>query len=487
MDLRHKLKYLPLLLLISFSSNAAVEVGEVSYARGLLTGQVDGQSPRIISKGVTLHNGETLNTGSRGFAVIKLDDGTKMTLRPNTTFKIEDVNVKAGQENAFMSLIRGGFRAITGLISKSNPDAFRINTSVATIGIRGTEFDARLCDGDECQQENKATGKKGENESTVIGRIAVLKGRASATESDNSNRVLNVGAAVYERDKIQTGINSFTVIAFNDKSRVTMSPNSAFEIEEHRYSPKKPDENKSFFSFLKGGLRLVSGLVGKLNKKAFRLNTPTATIGIRGTGFDLICDGACVNQGSSLNPVQETVISRLLNYFVRPVWAQSSKSGMYASVWNGAIELQFGNGKLLLQKGKVAFLANKNARPILIPKLPIHIRNMGGAPRPDQVDVPKDLFSSVDQKNIKPGLYVNVRKGEVEVKGSDGSKTRLGHGEASTTSVKGATIRLSYVPPFQKFDKVPDPKKVDAKTVNLINLFGDDDGSEKKEFECTIQ
>jgi hypothetical protein len=111
---------------------------------------------------------------------------------------------------------------------------------------------------------------------------------------------------------------------------------------------------------------------------------------------------------------------------------------------------------------------------------------MGGAPRPDKVDVPKDLFSSVNQKDIKPGLYVNVRKGEVEVKGSDGSNTTLGHGEASTTSVKGTTIRLSYVPPFQKFDKVPDPKKIDAKTVNMIDIFGED-GPDKKEFECTIQ
>ena len=61
--------------LLSQVSPAAEEVGKVAYSRGVLTGQVDGQQPRIIARGVPLHNGETLNTGSRGFALITLDDG----------------------------------------------------------------------------------------------------------------------------------------------------------------------------------------------------------------------------------------------------------------------------------------------------------------------------------------------------------------------------------------------------------------------------
>ena len=69
---------------MSLASGAAVQVGEVTYSRGVLTGQIDGEPPRLIGKGVGLHNGETLNTGSRAFALIKLDDGTKMTLRPSS-------------------------------------------------------------------------------------------------------------------------------------------------------------------------------------------------------------------------------------------------------------------------------------------------------------------------------------------------------------------------------------------------------------------
>ena len=358
MRILYKLTVGLLVATVSLASFAAIEVGKVTYSRGVLTGQVVGSGPRIIGKGVPLHNGETLNTGSRGFALIKLNDGTRMTLRPNTTFKIENVDTREESENIFLSLIRGGFRALTGSISKRNPNAFRINTSVATIGIRGTEFDARICEGNECAMEEIATGETAQNESRVVGRIALLRGKASATEDDQTSRVLHTGAAVYERDQIRTGIKSFTVIAFDDKTRITMSPNSAFRIEEHEYKPEQPDENNSFFSFLQGGLRLITGAIGKLNQKAFRIGTPTATIGIRGTGFDLICEGSCAGSSAMLDPARDTLVAKFIRFFVKPVYAIGDGNGMYVKVWNGAIEIQLAKESLLLGNGKTAYLIN---------------------------------------------------------------------------------------------------------------------------------
>ncbi len=473
------------LLLTSFSSVAATAVGEVAFSRGVLTGQVGNDAPRILGKGLPLHNGETLNTGSTGFAVIKLEDGTRMTLRPDTSFKIVNVDAREGKENAFLRLFRGGFRALTGFISKSKPDAFRVSTSVATIGIRGTDFDARLCENTECDAENKATGKKAQQESKVIGRVALLRGKGSAVGSDDKSRPLTTGAAVYEQDQLQTGIKSFAVIAFNDKSRVTMSPGTAFKIQEHRFKPEVPDENNAFFRFLRGGLRFVTGAIGKLNRSSFRVATPTATIGIRGTGFDLACEGECVDNSAALNPLRDTMISKLLNYFLKPVYAITG-SGMYARVWDGAIEFQYQGGKLLLENGKAAFLKNGYSKPVIIPDFPVHLQNMGGAPRPDKITVDDDLFSGADQQEMKPGLYVNVRDGDVAVRGLDGNTVNLGKGEASLSALNGATVRLNFVPPFQKFDKVPVPDSVTPRMRKMINLFGDL-GQQKETFECRLQ
>ena len=470
---------------LSFACLAAVEVGEVTFVRGVVTGQIDGEPPRIIGKGVGLHNGETLNTGSRAFALIKFDDGTRMTLRPNTTFKIENVDTRQGEESLLLSLVRGGLRALTGFISKRKPNAFRINTTVATIGIRGTEFDARLCDGGECQAEEEATGQSAQRESRVVGRIAFLRGKASATEDDQKSRVLNVGAAVYERDQIQTGIKSFTVIAFNDDTRVTLSPQSAFRIEEHEFKPELPDENNSFFSFLQGGLRLVTGAIGRLNRKAFRVATPTATIGIRGTGFDLVCQGACVSNNALQDPARDTLLGKLLGFFVRPAYAQSNDSGMYAKVWNGEIELQLANKVVLLKNGRTAFLRDSFSDPQMVPDIPGRLRSLEGAPRPDRVEVEEGLFSESDMTTMDPGLFVKVDDGDVTVRGVDGTTVYAGAGEAVHAGLKRA-VRLGFVPAFQKFDTTPKPGQITPESEKMMNLFGEK-GAGKEEMVCTVQ
>src|SRR5690606_26622616 len=66
------------------------------------------------------------------------------TERDNTSPNVE----AEPEDNAFFRLLKGGFRAVTGLIGKNDRERFRVRTPVATIGIRGTDFEARLCDGD---------------------------------------------------------------------------------------------------------------------------------------------------------------------------------------------------------------------------------------------------------------------------------------------------------------------------------------------------
>lgn len=482
-------QYLLLLLpLLAVEAQAAnKEIGSVLYSRGVLTGQVDNELPRLLGKSETLREGETLSTGSRGLAIISMKDGTKMTLRPSTKFKIQKMDDTPGKENALLSLFRGGLRAITGRISKRNPNAFRINTSVATIGIRGTEFDARLCQGAECDDEERGSGKAPSNDSKVIGRIALMRGAVDAVADNDSQRKLSVGGAIYERDEIKTGINSFTVIAFNDKSRVTMSPNSAFVIDSHRYEPDEPQDNNAFLRFVRGGLRVVSGAIGKLNRRAYRVATPTATIGIRGTGFDLICEGSCSDDAKSalIDPAGETPVVRFLSWLMKPAYAQST-NGMYTQVWDGAIEFQLPTGTLTLSQGKAAFLQNGFTRPVILQNLPVHIQDMGGAPRPDNVDVPDDTFGGVEQENVEPGLYVNVREGDVVMEGTDGSTTNLGAGEAGVSALDGTTVRLSLVPAFQKFDPLPQPQNFTPQAETLLDLFGVEEG-EDSEFECTLQ
>jgi len=231
-------------LVITSMSFAAVEVGEVGYSRGVLTGKLEGEGARLMGKGQGISQGETLSTGKNSFAIIELNDGTRMTLRPNTVFRVEELNTNAGEENALLSLIKGGFRAITGSISKKLQGAFKVNTGIATIGIRGTEFDARLCTASDCDEEDKQLAQNstgaGDLDSSAIARVVRLNGNARASSQAGRARALTVGSTIFEQERLNTGIGSYIVVAFNDESRITMTSNSELLIKQHNYAPEQP-------------------------------------------------------------------------------------------------------------------------------------------------------------------------------------------------------------------------------------------------------
>ena len=83
------------------------------------------------------------------------------------------------------------------------------------------------------------------------------------------------------------------------------------------------------------------------------------------------------------------------------------------------------------------------------------------------------------------GLVVGWAAPGAQIK-LDGKTINLGKGEASLSSLAGATVRLNFVPPFQKFDKVPAPNQVTPQMKEMLSPFGDQ-GLGKKKLECRLQ
>ena len=123
---------------VVFASGAAVIVGK------------DGQS-RPAVRGGEFGAGETMDTVD-GRVQLRFPDGASMSLQPATRFRIDDFRFLArdgkasGDDRGFFSLLKGGFRTITGLIGKEKREQYRVETVVATIGIRGTDYSAQLGD-----------------------------------------------------------------------------------------------------------------------------------------------------------------------------------------------------------------------------------------------------------------------------------------------------------------------------------------------------
>jgi hypothetical protein len=96
---------------------------------------------RAAARGGELREGETLVSGANGLAQLRLADGGMISVRGNTEIKLDRFTYRGKDDRSasfFVSLLKGGFRSVTGLIGQLNRDGYKVNTPFATIGIRGT-------------------------------------------------------------------------------------------------------------------------------------------------------------------------------------------------------------------------------------------------------------------------------------------------------------------------------------------------------------
>lgn len=99
---------------------------------------------RILQKGAELFAGDKVVTQDDSLVQMRLNDGGYMSVRPNTEMVIDRFvydEKDSSKSNFLVSLLRGGFRSITGLIGRTNPNGYQIRSSTATIGIRGTDHE----------------------------------------------------------------------------------------------------------------------------------------------------------------------------------------------------------------------------------------------------------------------------------------------------------------------------------------------------------
>ena len=93
------------------------------------------------------------------------------------------------------------------------------------------------------------------------------------------------GTVIEPGQVLRTGENGHVHIRFVDKAFVSLRPESELVIQSYHYDPQNANNNQVQFSLQKGTSRLISGKAAQEAKQNFRLNTPVAAIGIRGTDF----------------------------------------------------------------------------------------------------------------------------------------------------------------------------------------------------------
>lgn len=431
----NKLSWLALILLLAAPfCEAAESAGTIRYMSGTLVAQRADGSVRVLSPKSQVQTGEVLVTGDRSYAQAVMNDGTKMTLRPNSNLKIESFQFKEAEpkaDNAVFRLIKGGFRTVTGLIGKrGNVDAYKLRASGATIGIRGTDFTSRLCATKGCADGNDATVTPPPPK-RAVGRVMRIMGALVAKDGAGEIRKLTLGSPVYEGDTLQSDVKSHAVVAFRDGGRITLQESSIFKVEDYKYS-KADGQESAVLRLIKGGVRVVTGLIGRANRDNYQFRMSGATIGIRGTGFDAWCNGPCAEGASNFGAPQNNPME-----------------GAGVFVWSGEVVLVAPGGSFTVALNQAAIIARETGKPVRVMAIPPKVME-NEAPRPDTVPVDVDKLFEEAAATDDPGLYVTVHDGEVILAKGD-QKVDLGKGETGFSNDQVLT-RLAATPSFMSGD-----------------------------------
>lgn len=162
-------------------------------------------------------------------------------------------------------------------------------------------------------------------------RVAFVVGEATASLPNQPLRQLVRGSEVGPGDSIRTGPGGRLQLRFSDGSQLSLNPGSLFRIDDYQFAATTPQPARGFFSLLQGGLRTITGLIGKARREDYRMQTTVATIGIRGTDYGL---------------------------------EYATDGGLGATTYSGQIEVCNEGGCLLLDAGESARVNDGHSRPV---------------------------------------------------------------------------------------------------------------------------
>ena len=166
------------------------KVGYVVRQKGQVTvNDLNGET-QTLEINSPIYEGDRITTGIGSTAFIAMDDGAEVYLKPDSVVKISTYVITPGfdkDSSSILDLIRGGLRKITGSIGASALSNYQVQTGLATIGIRGTEYVIKLCKLDDCNQT------VGRNDPDAKLHAVVLKGIITLTTEEDVQILMAVG------------------------------------------------------------------------------------------------------------------------------------------------------------------------------------------------------------------------------------------------------------------------------------------------------
>ena len=423
------------MVLFTSSINAATPViGKVSFMVGEGTAKQEKGKPRVLKKQNAILLGDVVTTPEDSYLIILFIDGAGVTLRPNTRLHIKEYDNSSGDEIAVLEVLQGGIRTVTGEIAKKFPDRYRVLTDKAMVKAREGygDFSIRLCEKD-CNEENKKMFPPRMRTSLpVIAKVVALEGEVVVGR--RYKRRLEVGHSVYSTEHLVSSSDSFAHLQFRDGSSVSLQADSEFDIVNYKYN-EPGYKNSSVFKLIAGGLRFVTGLMGKKEPSTFSLSSRVVTIGVRGTDFSINCFGSC------------------------------SAGGVVTHVTEGGITQQNRSGTYVLGAGSYSTISGPQSAPVVTKVAPFFTNNI--APEPSKIKVDTQSLFSENASIIVAGTHVSTRIGSVEIIGRGGNSVTLGVNQSGFIGQSGLARNTGGIRNFQSLD----PMSIAPVPANLVGKF----------------
>jgi hypothetical protein len=121
------------------------------------------------------------------------------------------------------------------------------------------------------------------------GILKTVRGKVQLLGADGNVRTAQAGDPVAPIDRIQTDADSAASLVLRDGTTLVIGPSSRLDLKQFHFDSTTRDGGL-LLSLLRGSMRMVTGLIGKTQPDAVRVETQTATIGIRGTDFIVQAD-----------------------------------------------------------------------------------------------------------------------------------------------------------------------------------------------------
>jgi hypothetical protein len=257
---------------------------------------------------------------------------------------------------------------------------------------------------------------------TAVGKVIISIGSSTAVQADGVARPLKRRSDVFEGDVLKTGDMARLQVRFIDGQLIALKADTEFKIEEYKY--KQGNKDTASMTLFKGGMRAITGAIGKVDKADYKVKTPVASLGVRGTHYGLFyCPGNCG----------------------RDAQGNANKPGLYGGVVDGSIVLTNEAGSTQFDNDQYFTIASQADAPQMLFQPPSNVFG-SDEPAPEEGSNAGEPLPAPDGEETTAA----ATEGEETAITGDGTSTTstvFTTGDQATVVTTGGTLSAATAPP----------------------------------------